>query len=332
MESSGSLELFLRAVPKPDLHLHLDGSLRLETLLELARENGVELPADDASGLRSLVFKPTYPDLGSYLEGFRWTVAVLRSRAALRRVARELAEDCFAENVHYIEVRFAPQLHAHAELSPLDAVRAVADGLQDTVTSPCGGAPTRAFGIILCALRSVSPSMSPYCASFFAAHEFESNARVASLASSALARLAVRAKDIEKLPVVALDLAGTEAHHPAVEHAEAFSYASHAGLRRTVHAGEAWGAESVGQAVHELSADRIGHGVRLLAAPGGPVSRALLYTLAKARTCFEVCVSSNLQTMPELGGDVARHPSRTWCGLACVCPWALTTGSCPPPH
>lgn len=117
---------FLHAMPKADLHLHLDGSLRLETLLELAQEQGVALPASDAAGLRALVFPPSYTDLGAYLEGFRWTTAVLRATDALRRVARELAEDCFAENVHYAEVRFAPQLHAHDGLSALEAVRSVA--------------------------------------------------------------------------------------------------------------------------------------------------------------------------------------------------------------
>src|SRR5262249_50824258 len=94
---------FIRAIPKTDLHVHLDGSLRIHTLIELAREQGVELPSYEESGLRELVFKERYVDLAEYLQGFKYTCAVLRQPEALERVAYELALDSFAEGVRYIE-------------------------------------------------------------------------------------------------------------------------------------------------------------------------------------------------------------------------------------
>ena len=102
---------FVRKIPKTDLHVHLDGSLRLETLVDLARERKVPLPSETPEGLESLVFRPRYANLNEYLEGFQYTVAVLQDEEALERTAFELAEDCQADGVRYLEVRFAPQLH-----------------------------------------------------------------------------------------------------------------------------------------------------------------------------------------------------------------------------
>ena len=111
----------VRRLPKTDLHVHLDGSLRLETLLELAAERAVELPAQTPEGLVETVFKPSYSSLEEYLHGFAYTCAVLQDAAALERAAREFAEDCIADGVLYAELRFAPQLHMHAGLD-FDAV------------------------------------------------------------------------------------------------------------------------------------------------------------------------------------------------------------------
>jgi adenosine deaminase len=120
---------FIRRIPKTDLHLHLDGSLRLRTLIELAIQDDVELPSYDEAGLRALVFKDRYANLQEYLAGFAYTCAVMRTVENIERVAYELAVDNIAENVHYLEVRFAPQLHVHDDLTLEDLFRAVTRGL-----------------------------------------------------------------------------------------------------------------------------------------------------------------------------------------------------------
>ena len=102
---------FIRAIPKTDLHVHLDGSLRLPTLIELARERKVALPSFTEEGLNRTVFKDSYQDLNEYLSGFTWTLKVLQDAEGLERTAYELAMDNWAEGVRYLEVRFAPQLH-----------------------------------------------------------------------------------------------------------------------------------------------------------------------------------------------------------------------------
>jgi adenosine deaminase len=116
-------------LPKTDLHLHLDGSIRPVTLIELAREYGVALPSWTEEGLGETVFRPSYDSLEEYLRGFSYTCAVLQDRDALERVAFELAEDNQAEGVRYIEVRFAPQLHARDGFDAIDAIAAVNAGL-----------------------------------------------------------------------------------------------------------------------------------------------------------------------------------------------------------
>ena len=115
----------LRALPKSDLHCHLDGSLRLESLIEMARERNVKLPSDTAEGLMELVFKDQYRDLPEYLHGFAYTCAVLQDVDALERAAYELAQDCLAEGVCYLEVRFAPQLHVGNGNSVPDVLQVV---------------------------------------------------------------------------------------------------------------------------------------------------------------------------------------------------------------
>jgi adenosine deaminase len=99
---------FLAKIPKTDLHLHLDGSLRIPTLIELARLKSIELPSYTEEGLKKLVFKPSYANLDEYLKGFAYTCAVLQDEEALQQVAYELAYDNWNEGVRYFEVRFAP--------------------------------------------------------------------------------------------------------------------------------------------------------------------------------------------------------------------------------
>ena len=120
----------LRRLPKTDLHLHLDGSLRLPTLIDLARQRKIALPSETEEGMREKVFRPHYTNLAEYLEGFTYTVAALQTPEALERAAFELAEDCQAEGVRYMEVRFAPQLHVQPGFEVSEVVRAVDKGLR----------------------------------------------------------------------------------------------------------------------------------------------------------------------------------------------------------
>lgn len=307
---------FLTAVPKTDLHLHLDGSLRLGTLLELARERNVTLPADDELGLRQLVFRDSYANLGEYLHGFAYTCAVLRDYSALERCAFELAEDSFAEGVRYIEVRFAPQLHMSDDLSLEQTLRAVSDGLgraealfNGRPQVRDGAEPPYRAGIIVCAMRFFNEKFSPYYRDYVALHRFRSLNEIIRLAAVDVAKGAVALRDQLGLPIVGFDLAGQENGYPAGPHAEAYNWAHGHFLKKTVHAGEAFGPESIFQAITRLHADRIGHGYHLFSTDlitsddiedREQYVRKLAEYIADRRVTIEVCLTSNLQTMPEL--------------------------------
>lgn len=314
----------IRALPKSDLHVHLDGSLRLPTLIELARDESVELPSYTEEGLLELAFKPIYNDLGEYLEGFKYTCSVMQTEAALERVAYELAEDCQNEGVCYLEVRFAPQLHVHQDLTLAQVVRAVARGLElaekaynSRAEVRRGQLPPFHAGIILCALRFFQPQFSSGYRAYFDASRYSPSKEVFKRASVDLALAAAHFKKAEGLPVTGFDLAGREKGNPAEVHEQAYQIAHEAFLGTTVHAGEDFGPESIFQAIGDLHADRIGHGTCLLnpahvtdqdiADPQDYVDRLAQY-VADHRITLEVCLTSNLQTMPELEGDISRHP------------------------
>ena len=303
----------LLALPKTDLHVHLDGSLRLGTLIELAKARGVELPSYTEEGLKAQVFKPAYASLPEYLEGFAYTCAVLQDAEALERAAFELAEDCIAEGVVYVEVRFAPQLHIHDDLSFEEIIHAVDRGLARAKANHRAqvaesGAPVFHYGIIVCALRWFTAGFSSWysrlCSLFPDSHDVE----VFGLASLELARAAIRLRDEEGLPIVGFDLAGREDGYPAHDHRDAFRHAHRNFLKKTVHAGEAYGPESIFDAITELNADRLGHGYYLFGADkcGPGVSdpeeyvRRLSEFVADRRITVEVCITSNLQTNPTL--------------------------------
>ncbi len=300
--------------------MHLDGSLRLETLLELARERGVRLPSESSAGMRELVFKERYDDLTQYLRGFAYTCAVLRDEEALERTAYELAEDNLAEGVRYIEVRFAPQLHSSSDLSIAQVISAVNRGLLRAQTEHgaseavrSGAEPPFHYGIIAAAMRMFTPGFSSYHEALFAVlDEWNSNA-VYGVASLSLARAVVAARDRLALPIVGFDLAGAEAGHPASDHREAYEYVHRRFLKKTVHAGEAYGAESIFQAITRLHADRIGHGTHLYSLDRVEVEdperyvRQLAEFISDRRITLEVCITSNMQTMPELT-RVKDHP------------------------
>lgn len=316
MSEPAITEAFLAALPKTDLHVHLDGSLRIPTLIELAREYHVDLPSYTEDGLRELVFKERYANLAEYLRGFQYTVGVMQSEVALERVAYELAVDNQVEGVRYLEVRFAPQLHMHRHLNAVMVLRAVNRGLQrardefnsrEPVTS--GVEPPFEYGIIVCAMRMFREGFSEYYTNLVQAHRYTPAKEVYGMASMELARAAIAARDEYGLPVVGFDLAGEEAGYPAMDHKGAFQHAHKNFLMKTVHAGEAYGPESIFQAITDLHADRIGHGTYLLdpesisdeAIPdkGDYVHRLGEY-IADRRITLEICLTSNLQTNPHM--------------------------------
>lgn len=312
-------EDLIAALPKTDLHCHLDGSLRLSTLIELARDRGVKLPSATEAGLRELVFKEQYRDLPDYLHGFAYTCAVLTDEEALERVAYELGQDCLAEGVRYLEVRFAPQLHVRPGQVDVARVLAAVDrGLSrarrehEPVAAARGEPPFR-YGLLCCAMRMFTAGFGAYFRELLNVLPNWPVKQVYGVASLSLARAVVDARDRFGLPVVGFDLAGAEAGHPAHDHTEAYDWCQRHFLKKTVHAGEAYGPQSIFEAITRLHADRIGHGTHLYAVehvdeddPHRYV-RQLSEYIADRRILIEVCVTSNMQTMPELR-RVQDHP------------------------
>ncbi len=258
-------------MPKAELHVHLDGSLRPATLLELAREAGVPLPAADAESLRRYMLVDDARDLEEYIARFEHTIAVLQTPEAIARVAREMLHDARADGLRYLEIRYCPQLSTRQGLTLDEVVAAEWRGLQQGMAET--GVVAR---IINCSLRHYDPQVSV-----------------------AIAEHSVRMRDHG---VVGFDLAGGEAGRPPERHREAFDIASRGGLGITVHAGEAAGPESIFEAIHACHAERIGHGTRLVEDP------ALLAYVRDRRILVEVNITSNVQT--HAVESAARHPVR----------------------
>ncbi len=320
----------IQAVPKSDLHAHLDGALRLSTLIELAREQGVELPSYEEAGLNALVFKPGYKDLPEYLMGFRYTCAVLLTFEAMERVACEMAEDALAQGVRYLEVRFAPQLLVSTGEACVQALKSVGDGLaraarrhnaSDAVRQ--GGDIPFEWAIICCAMRNFGRGMGAYFDRLLDVLPGMAHKEVVAIASREAVRAAVVARDRYGVPVMGFDLAGEEVGYPAGHHYAAYEEAHHHFIRKTVHAGEAYGPESIYEAIARCHAERIGHGTflfspELIRDPSitdrqGFVD-ALAEYIATMRVTIEVCPTSNLQTIPELAGDIRKHPVKRMLG------------------
>ncbi len=318
-------EEFVRRIPKTELHVHLDGSLRIPTLIELAKAGKVKLPSYSEAGLREKVFKDRYKDLPDYLAGFAYTCAVMQNAENVERIAYELAQDHLAEGVRYVEVRFAPQLHNHEGFSMEDVVRATVRGFEKAQKEHNRTPDVKAgrdipfhFGIIVCALRFINEFMSPYYAAICRVMAYAPRKQICAAASLELARAAAVMRHELGLPVVAFDLAGAEAGYPAEDHKAAYQYAHSHFLRKTVHAGEAYGPESIFQAITDCFANRLGHGTWLFAAdmirnPAIQDPKAYVHNLAEyiasQRICIEVCLTSNLQTLPHMK-SIAQHPLR----------------------
>lgn len=268
---------FFRQLPKTDLHVHLDGSLRLDTILDLAEQNNIELPSRDPAELRKFMnLGENCGSLVEYLKAFDVTLRVLQHEEALYRVAYELAEDAANENVRYMEVRYSPMLHTQRGLRLTSVVEAVLAGLRaahDTLGIESN--------VILCGIRNISP---------------ESSLEMAELAVAYKGR-----------GVVGFDLAGAEYDHPAKHHKAAFQLVRDNNINCTIHAGEAYGPESIAQALHVCGAHRIGHGCRLRE------DGDLLHYINDHRIPLEACPSSNVQTGAVR--DLASHPLKLYQSL-----------------
>lgn len=271
--------------PLVDLHLHLDGSLRLQTMLDIAQRERVKLPSNDVHGLkRALRCGRVRLNVEEYLKAFSITLSVLQSRYALERAAAELLEDCAAEGLKYVEIRFSPLLHTQGEMSPHDAVEAAMRGIERGMSASGGSASGGKSGIranlILCSLRHFEPRQSETIA--YLAHAYRN----------------------PRGGVVAIDMAGDDLKHEARRHGRAFRWAKDHGLGVTIHAGEAGPWERVIDALAVFKADRIGHGVRAIDNP------IVLDLLGAYGTTIEACLTSNLQT--RAAGWYSDHPARAY--------------------
>ena len=258
--------------PLIDLHRHLDGNVRLRTILELADQHGIPLPADDEEGLRPFVqVTDPQPGVMAFLEKFRYMVGVLADYQACRRVAYENVLDAQGEGLDYVELRFSPLFMAEPHhLHPQGVVEAVIDGVE---------AGRRETGMKVNLIGILSRTYGQ------------------ELAWKELEALLAFA---DKL--VAVDLAGDEANYPGEWFTEHLEKARQQGLRLTVHAGESAGPASVWQAVQALRAERLGHAVHAIEDP------RLMDTLAERGIGIEVNLTSNVQTSTV--SSYAAHPLR----------------------
>ena len=272
--------LLLRSLPKILLHEHLDGVLRPQTVIELARDAQYRsLPTESPEELAQWFYRgANQGSLAKYLEGFGHTIAVMQSEEALEQIAYEQAEDLSKDGVVYFETRFAPIFHTQKNLTHQQVVSAVLRGL-DRGQKDFG----ISSGLIICAMRNRSESLE-------------------------MAELAV---DFRARGVVGFDLAGEEGGFPPKKHVDAFHYIQRENFNITIHAGEGYGKESIWQAIQYCGAHRIGHGTRLIddiaVVDGRAVKLGDLaqYVLDK-RIPLEICLLSNVHTgaTPSL----AEHP------------------------
>jgi len=272
----------LQSLPKVLLHEHLDGVLRPQTIIELAKSIDYDqLPTQNPEELAHWFHQgANQGSLPKYLEGFAHTIAVMQTEEALERVAYEQAEDLSRDGVVYFETRFAPLFHTRKGLTHQQVVSAVLKGLQRG---------RKDFGIssglIICAMRNMDVSLE-------------------------MAELAV---DFRQRGVVGFDLAGEEGGYPPKKHVDAFHYIQRQNFNITVHAGEGFGQESIWQAIQYCGAHRIGHGTRLvddIAVTDGKVVKLgdlAQYVLDK-RIPLEICLLSNVHV--GAARSLAEHPFR----------------------
>ena len=269
----------LRRLPKAELHVHLDGSVRPQTLIDLAKQQGVKLPSENVTELAHYMHVTDARNLVDYLARFEVTLSVLQTPEALERVTYELIADSHAENVRYLEIRYSPILCTRGGMPLTEAVEAPLRGMKRA---------EQEFGVkaqlIICGIRNMSPEVSLELANLTVAYKGRG--------------------------VVAFDLAGAEYNFPAKKHKEAFYTVIDHNMATTVHAGEAYGAESIAQALHYCHADRIGHGTRLYENPD------LEQYVLDRRVPLEICMTSNLQTHAVV--SIESHPIRRYFDMGIV--------------
>ena len=243
-----------------DLHLHFDGSLLPRTILELAREQQLPLPAEDPDELKLFLSAPEdCESLNEYLEKFDLPLSVLQTKEAIRKAMYTLLSSLKEQGMLYAEVRFAPQSHLRKGLTQEDAVKAAILGMQEATAGSFFMAK-----LILCCMRGGDNQ--------------EANRKTIETAAAFLGR-----------GVAAVDLAGAEALFPTADYEELFAYAKDLGLPFTIHAGEADGPESI-EAALRFGAARIGHGVR------ANEDEQVLGLLRESQIPLEMCPTSNVQT------------------------------------
>jgi adenosine deaminase len=275
---------FLQSLPKVLLHEHLDGVLRPQTVIELAREaKYTEIPSTDPEQLAAWFYQGANKgSLPEYLRGFAHTIAVMQTEEALERVAYEQAEDLGRDGIVYFETRFAPIFHTQRGLTHQQVVSAVLKGLERG---------RKDFGVqsglLICAMRNMNVSLE-------------------------MAELAV---DFRQRGVVGFDLAGEEGGYPPKKHVDAFHFIQRENFNITIHAGEGYGKESIWQEIQYCGAHRIGHGTHLIdditVVDGKVVKLGDLaqYVLDK-RIPLEICLLSNVHTGAT--PSVAEHPFKTF--------------------
>lgn len=262
------------ALPLIELHRHLDGSVRLQTILDLGRQHNIPLPASDLEGLRPhvQVIDPQ-PGVMAFIAKFKWMIGVLADAQACRRIAYENVEDAHNEGIDHIELRFSPWFMSEPHgLDPAAVVEAVADGVESG---------SRDFDLSAKLIGTISRTYGPQTAW----------------------------RELEALlghadHLVAVDLAGDEANFPGELFVEHFQRARDAGLRVTVHAGEIAGPGSVWQAIRDLGATRVGHALHAIEDP------QLIDHMATHQIGIESNLTSNVQT--SCVPDYPSHPLRVF--------------------
>ncbi len=276
-------EEVVRAAPKVLLHDHLDGGLRPATLLTLAGEIGYQLPRTEEVELGQwFLSQADSGSLEKYLETFAHTVALMQTKEALTRVAKEAVLDVAADGVVYVEFRYAPELHQEKGLNLDEIVQAVLSGLEAGQSQAAAEGLSVTARLLVTAMRTAARSAE-------------------------IAELAVRYRD---QGVVGFDIAGAEAGFPPTRHLDAFEYLQRENAHFTIHAGEAFGLPSIWEALQWCGADRLGHGVRIVddikQTPTGFELGRLAAYVRDRRVPLEMCPSSNVQTGATT--SIAKHP------------------------
>jgi len=273
----------IQAIPKVLLHDHVDGGLRPQTIIELARSIDFPLPSYIDTQLQEIIFQSCNEgSLEKYLKNFDYTIAVMQSYENLMRVARECVEDLAADGIVYAEVRGAPELFTAQGLSISDVIEATLTGLDEGMSEVRHQGKAITVRFITCAMRHTQRSLE-------------------------VAELAVKYRE---RGVVGFDIAGPEDGFPPSDQLETFEYLRRENAHFTIHAGEAYGLPSIWEAIQLCGAERLGHGVRIIDDIDLNHTPARLGKLAAyvrdRRIPLEMCPSSNIQT--GAATNFADHP------------------------